>query len=408
MATTTNDGIADYLDNIDSCELMPHHVSENTAYLAEVQQGGCLRLGRYSENGILISDQQIPQDLDTNISGGLFDFEIYNIEHNEDSFNIVLPQRQPIPADAIYRKYHSDKGWYTFVQDQDNRIWSASGNQGVCPPPLANDWQAGLNEGHWCVRLTIKDGGANDDDGLRNFIISDPSGVATYNTNNQIPVAQDDSAQMVWNDDISVDVLSNDSDADNDSLVIVSAEADIGDAEIDGNTLYYSPLQNFIGEDIVNYSISDGHGGVASAKLTIMVIGNNSPVAVDDNGQITNDRNLTINVLLNDSDQDEDSLTVTEASVAAEQGSVTINNNLLVYTPQSNFVGTAIISYTINDTKGGTASAKVYVSVSSPTTTDPTPPPTDNGGDSGNSGGGGTIIWLFALIALISGRRSKL
>jgi hypothetical protein len=39
-------------------------------------------------------------------------------------------------------------------------------------------YQAGLTEGHFCVQLTIEDGGANDGDGAANNRISDPSGVA--------------------------------------------------------------------------------------------------------------------------------------------------------------------------------------------------------------------------------------
>src|SRR5690606_33264833 len=46
------------------------------------------------------------------------------------------------------------------------------------PPPGDAQWTLGLTEGHWCVQLTIKDGGVNDDDGLENGAVVDPGAVS--------------------------------------------------------------------------------------------------------------------------------------------------------------------------------------------------------------------------------------
>ncbi|MET0089405.1 MAG: choice-of-anchor U domain-containing protein, partial [Candidatus Thiodiazotropha sp.] len=56
---------------------------------------------------------------------------------------------------------------------------AARGTQGYCPPPGDIAYIEGLNEGHWCVQLTLEDGGPNDADGLANNAIEDPGGVAS-------------------------------------------------------------------------------------------------------------------------------------------------------------------------------------------------------------------------------------
>ena len=92
---------------------------------------------------------------------------------------------------------------------------------------------------------------------------------------------------------------------------------------------------------------------------------NDAPVA-NPNTAITNEDTplANINVLGNDTDVDGDTLTVTAATVPAAQGSVTINpDGTLNFTPAANYNGTAVISYTISDGKGGTASSTLTVTV---------------------------------------------
>lgn len=91
---------------------------------------------------------------------------------------------------------------------------------------------------------------------------------------NDDPEAVDDVA--ITNEDapISIDVLANDSDPDNDPLTIIEATAGNGSVEIDTNgTLIYTPDENFSGEDTISYTISDGNGGTSSATVTVQVGG---------------------------------------------------------------------------------------------------------------------------------------
>jgi hypothetical protein len=96
---------------------------------------------------------------------------------------------------------------------------------------------------------------------------------------------------------------------------------------------------------------------------------NQSPIAVNDNGYSTTTNTvLTIsaaNLLANDSDPDNDSLTVTGVSGAAN-GSVSFDSqtNLITFTPTTGYIGTASFNYSISDGQGGTASAGVALTVS--------------------------------------------
>jgi hypothetical protein len=85
----------------------------------------------------------------------------------------VIPQKAPIPAKAVYRKFDKN-GWRNFVENASNSLHSTAGQAGFCPPPGDASWEPGLKPGYYCVQLTLEDGGPNDTDGLVNAAIADP------------------------------------------------------------------------------------------------------------------------------------------------------------------------------------------------------------------------------------------
>src|SRR5690606_1208596 len=124
----------------------------------------------------------IPDDTYTPV-GGIFDFEIRDLPEAGQSVRVVLPQQAAIPADAVYRKFQNGQ-WITFVENTANRLHSAPGTPGYCPPPGSADWQEGLVQGYWCVQLTLEDGGPNDADGAMNASVADPGVVSTVKPTN--------------------------------------------------------------------------------------------------------------------------------------------------------------------------------------------------------------------------------
>ncbi len=89
---------------------------------------------------------------------------------------------------------------------------------------------------------------------------------------NNPPVAADDATATLEGLPVTIDVLANDSDADEDSLAIIAVgNPSHGGAKTDGTVIVYTPTLNFRGQDIFTYTISDGNGGHDTAIVTVTV-----------------------------------------------------------------------------------------------------------------------------------------
>src|SRR5438093_1270356 len=105
-----------------------------------------------------------------------------------------------------------------------------------------------------------------------------------------------------------------------------------GTALISGTNVVFTLALNFNGTATIGYSISDGNGGTASALITVTVSGaNDPPVAVNDFTNTVEDVSVTIQALVNDSDPDGDTLTIT--SVSPTNGTAVIAGTNVVFTP---------------------------------------------------------------------------
>ncbi|MGK4303429.1 putative Ig domain-containing protein [Shewanella xiamenensis] len=397
-----SDGIPDYLDANNDCNVMPEGELQPVYFLAEGQAGVCLRLGNIAlsrgQSGVQLQPEAVTEDALAANVGGIFDFIATGLPQQGQSYSLVLPQRSPVPANAVYRKFNAQAGWRDFVIDANNTVASTEGERGFCPPPGDSRWTPGLTEGHWCVQLTIEDGGPNDDDGVANRTIVDPSGVAVMLNGNHLPVANPDSAAIAWNQSIDVNVLANDTDSDGDSLSVTQVISEFGTVTVLANQqLSYTPATDFIGTDVLVYSITDGKGGTASSELTIVVNGNTAPVTVDDSAATDDRTSLLIDVLSNDTDVDGNTLTLLSAT--AQQGTVTIEANKLRYIPKTGFDGVDTVTYRISDGQGGEATGQVLITVKAYQEVI-----IDN-----KSGGGSMTLWALAFIlACAILRRRKL
>lgn len=105
---------------------------------------------------------------------------------------------------------------------------------------------------------------------------------------------------------------------------------------------------------VVGPEISSGHN--------FGVVYDGTPSAVDDATNTNEDTPVAISVLLNDSDPNGDTLSVTGVA-GIDNGTVDNNDNVLTFTPASNYFGVEEFTYTISDGNGGTNSATVTVTV---------------------------------------------
>ncbi len=176
---------------------------------------------------------------------------------------------------------------------------------------------------------------------------------------NRAPVAGNDSYTASNGLPITMAVLSNDSDPDNDVLSITSvSQGALGNVVISGNTLVYTPsstTQN--GTDTFSYTISDGNGGSATATVTVTLIANLAPTAVPDRYVIPGVTSQLFNVLANDTDPEGDALSII-AYTQPGHGEVSLEDNRIRYTSVATF-SVLTFTYTISDTYGGTSTTTV-------------------------------------------------
>ena len=101
------------------------------------------------------------------------------------------------------------------------------------------------------------------------------------------------------------------------------------------------------------------------------------PVAVDDAATTQTNTAVAISVLANDTDADNDSLSVTAIVQSPTQGTATVaaDKQTITYTPPTDWTGTATFTYRVSDGNRGTDEATVTVTVSPPNR-----PPTANAG----------------------------
>lgn len=102
------------------------------------------------------------------------------------------------------------------------------------------------------------------------------SGGSGSNTSQTPPVANPDRYEIRKNSDAATfTVLDNDTDAENDALIIVSINSisNGGAATIsaDGQSISYQPANGFKGTEIINYTVRDAKGDTASTNVQMVV-----------------------------------------------------------------------------------------------------------------------------------------
>ncbi|MGH1563557.1 Ig-like domain-containing protein [Mumia sp. DW29H23] len=180
---------------------------------------------------------------------------------------------------------------------------------------------------------------------------------------NTPPTAQDVTATT--DEGKAVDVTLKGADADGDTLAYTYAQPANGAVTGTGANVTYTPKAGFFGEDSFTYTVDDGKGGTASAKVTVTVNEveepptNTPPTAQDVTA--TTDQGKAVAIVLKGADADGDTLAYSYGAPA--NGAVTGTGANVTYTPKAGFSGTDTFTYKVEDGKGGTASAKVTVTV---------------------------------------------
>lgn len=182
---------------------------------------------------------------------------------------------------------------------------------------------------------------------------------------NRNPVANGNSITIARNSSgVVIDVLANDTDPDPNTTLTISEVTQPSNGTVVNNSsnVTYTPTTGFIGEDTFTYTIDDGNGGTATATVTVTVE-NVPPQAQDDSVTTTGSEATSIDVLANDSDPDNGTLSVI-AITQPSNGTASINDDgSITYQANAEFVGSDSFTYTITDGDGGESTATVFVTV---------------------------------------------
>jgi large repetitive protein len=188
---------------------------------------------------------------------------------------------------------------------------------------------------------------------------------------NDTPVAVAD--EYTTNEDTALigNVLTNDTDADLDTLhAVIAANVEYGTLTLnDDGSFSYLPSSNFSGTDGFTYQVNDGtdiegmYGNVVTVTITIAAV-NDAPVAVADSYTKSEDTTLVAYVLDNDTDAENDTLHVLFVGIA-DHGTafIPVGGTLIHYVPDADYNGPDAFDYTVTDGHGGTSTATITVNV---------------------------------------------
>ncbi len=241
------------------------------------------------------------------------------------------------------------------------------------------------------VTFTPDANGCGDGFGSFDYEISDGNGgtdtghaEVNVTCDNDAPVANDDSADgtedtdVVFNGD---DLTGNDTDTENDTLTVETvANVTGGIAAVDSGVVTFTPDANLCGNNVgsFDYTVSDGNGGSDDAHVTIdLECVNDAPVGNPDSGMVDQATGpADYDVLANDTDVENDPLSLVDASVAGAQGTANVTGGGEVrFTPNPSFNGQAVITYTLSDgdlQAQGTLTVTVGPDVDAPVVARPT------------------------------------
>jgi hypothetical protein len=226
---------------------------------------------------------------------------------------------------------------------------------------------------------------ANSVGGLCNEQIGADTAIFVITVLNRPPDVRNDTVTTNPCQPVIIDVLKNDSDPENGSININSVSSvnpvAAGTATTDGNLIYFTPNASFAGSSAtLTYIIADDALPPAtSATATVTINFQNSinlpPLARNDSISGIYNSDSYIGVLDNDSDPENDALTVllSPGLLQPVHGTISVlANGLIKYTPAAGFTGIDQFEYKITDSHFGfsggsclsvaqTAKGRVYI-----------------------------------------------
>jgi TATA-box binding protein (TBP) (component of TFIID and TFIIIB) len=313
-----NDGISDYLDTDDNPSRLP--IDDSTASMQTVN-GLSLSLGDVvttsygaTASNATVDVNDMTSDEHFTTLSSITNFNVSGLTEVGQSVPIVIPlaSGNTIAEGNVYRKYSDVKGWFDFVVDSENGVYSALADEdGNCPYPQSTQYQEGLTAGDNCIQLLIKDGGDNDADGFANGMVKDP-GVLTSEAINQPPVIVVNTNETVNEGSVFTFDASATTDAENDALTYQWVRLTGATVELSGQdtaTLSFTAPQVSNDESLTfELTVNDGRDSSVTEVEVLVLQVNVAPMVSIDNHASSFDEGATISLTAIGTDEDGDAL----------------------------------------------------------------------------------------------------
>jgi VCBS repeat-containing protein len=287
---------------------------------------------------------------------------------NDDPVSTAIADQSSNDSDPVSLDV---SGFFSDPDATDVLTFSAGG---TLPPGLSIDPNTGIISGTldssasaggpYTVVITAGDG--NGGTVTQTF---------TWNVNNPLPIAIDDSYDVAGAATSTVigNAIDNDSDPEGDSLSVLpqtnipGSQGGIFSIAADG-TITFDPNGDFdhllVTDSLatsIQYTLVDADGATTTATITITVIGTNvAPVAQDDHFALAG-QSVTGNAFANDFDPNGDSLQGVVTNLPQHGTVVWQTDGSFTYTPGPTYRGSDQFTYSVRDVHGATTSAVVHI-----------------------------------------------
>ena len=215
------------------------------------------------------------------------------------------------------------------------------------------------------IRVTATDDGEPPASAITDFALA-------VSERNDAPIAADDTATVAEGGTVDITastLLANDSDPEDDALTITAVGSAVNGTVTlseDKATVTYAHDGSETTSGSFTYTVSDGSAAdTATVEVTVTPV-NAAPVAVDDTATVDEGGDVSISastLLANDSDAEEDALTITAVG-SAVNGAITLSEDkaTVTYAHDGSETTSGSFTYTVSDgSAADTATVEVTV-----------------------------------------------
>jgi hypothetical protein len=177
---------------------------------------------------------------------------------------------------------------------------------------------------------------------------------------NDAPITEGQTVTIAEDTSAAITLAASDVDIDPLTYILVTPPTH-GAAEAVENLVIYTPTANYNGPDSFTYKANDGHAdsNIATVKIVVTAI-NDAPVAQDQTFTTAEDTPTTVNLAASDMDGDPLTYSIGTATV---HGFLSIEGNVVSYTPEANFNGSDSFTFKANDGTVNSNEAMVSITI---------------------------------------------